>query len=234
VTRSQLWDRIEPLLSQVERPARYIDREYGAIHDESADYRAVLIYPDAYEIGQANQAVGILYARLNGVDGVSAERAYVPWVDMADLMRANGVPLFALESAAPVSEFDLIGITLPYELTYTNVLEALDLAGLPLRSADRDERHPLVIAGGPCAFNPEPVAPFFDAILIGEGEDAVVEIAEMHRTARKDTASRADVLRRLAAIPGVYVPSLYGEAGPGSAALVQPIQAEDGIRDHSR
>lgn len=209
MTRVDLWPAIEPLLARVERPTRYIDREWAAHHDPDASYRAALLYPDTYEIGQANQAIGILYSRLNALEDVAAERAYLPWIDLIDLMRERGVPLFSLESCAPVGSFDLLGITLPYELTYTNILEALDLAGLPLRSTDRDESHPLVVGGGPCVFNPEPVAPFFDAILIGEGEDAIVEIVETHRAALADKLSRPELLACLARIEGVYVPSLY-------------------------
>jgi len=209
VTHTDLWSRLEPLLARVERPTRYINREWGSRHAEDAEYRVALAYPDTYEIGQANQALGILYERLNSEEGIAAERCYLPWIDLIDLMRADGLPLFTLESCAPVAEMDLIGITLPYELTYTNVLELLDLSGVPVRSADRTDAHPLVVGGGPCVYNPEPVAEFFDAILIGEGEDAVVEIARAHRAARAEGLSRAETLRRLSAIQGVYVPSLY-------------------------
>ncbi len=169
----------------------------------------MLLYPDTYELGQANQALGILYQILNGMDDVVAERAYLPWLDLADLMREHELPLFSLESCAPVSSFDLFGITLPYELSYTNVLEALDLAGLPLRSADRTDAHPLVVGGGPSVYSPEPVAPFFDAILIGEGEEAIRDIVAVHRAAKAAGHSREELLRALAQIPGVYVPSLY-------------------------
>jgi len=209
VTRADLWPRIEPLLSRIERPTRYVDREWGASHVEDADYSAALVYPDTYEIGQANQAIGILYERLNGLEGVSAERAYLPWIDLIELMREDAIPLFALESCAPLRDFDLVGITVPHELSYTNILEVLDLAGIPIRAEDRTDCDPLVIGGGPCVYNPEPFAAFFDAILIGEGEDAVVDIVEAHRTAKADGATRTDTLVRLAAIDGVYVPSLY-------------------------
>jgi len=219
---TDLWPLVEPLLQRVERPARYIDREWGAVHADGASYRVALLYPDTYELGMANQALAILYARLNAMDGVAAERSFVPWVDMGAAMRAAGVPLFTLESCAPVSECDLLGITLPYELTYTNVLEALDLAGLAVRSADRGEGDPLVVGGGPCVFNPEPVADFFDAILIGEGEDAVAEIVEAHRAAKVTGLSRSEVLERLAAVPGVYVPSLYEPATTDAPARPRP------------
>lgn len=228
MTRADLWARIEPLLARVERPSRYIDREWGAEHRPDAEYRAALLYPDVYEVGQANQAIGILYRRLNALEGVWAERAYLPWVDLIDLMRAEKIPLFTLESCASVGELDLLGITLPYELTYSNVLEALDLAGIPLRAADRGEEHPLVVGGGPCVFNPEPVSQFFDAILIGEGEDAVVDIVEAHRAAKAEGLSRDRILRRLADVPGVYVPSLYQVRHDvaGAFAGVEPL---DGV-----
>jgi len=225
VTRTDLWSRVEPLLAGVERPARYIDREWGAAHDPDAAYHAVLIYPDTYEIGQANQAVAILYHAINSLPDAAAERAYLPWVDMSAAMREAGVPLFSLESCRPVREFDLVGITVPYELTLTNVLETLDLAGIPLRSVDRTDSDPLVIGGGPCVFNPEPFAPFFDAILIGEGEEAVAEIIAAHRVAKAADLSRAEILEALAAVPGVYVASLYRPLHDDSGTLlgVEPI-----------
>jgi hypothetical protein len=144
VTMADLWPAIEPLLGLVERPARYVDREWGAHHDPDADYRVVLVYPDTYEIGQANQALAILYHVLNGLTDVAAERAYLPWLDMARLMREHRVPLFSLESCSPVRDFDLLGITIPYELTYTNILETLDLAGIPLRAEERSDGDPIV------------------------------------------------------------------------------------------
>ena len=225
MTTSGLWPRIEPLLSSVERPARYVDREWGASHCEDAAYRAVLIYPDTYEIGQANQAIAILYAILGALPGVSAERAYLPWVDMSGAMRTAGVPLFSLESCSAVREFDLVGITVPYELSYGNIVEVLDLAGIPVRSEARTDADPLVIGGGPCVFNPEPFAPFFDAILIGEGEEAAVDIVAAHRAAKAAGLSRSETMRALAAVHGVYVPSLYREvrAADGSFAGMEPL-----------
>jgi radical SAM family uncharacterized protein len=204
-----LWPDVERLLARIERPVRYIDREWGAVHSSDTDYRVGLVYPDAYEVGMANQALQILAARLRLLDGVSVERAFVPWVDMTREMRIASVPLFTLESCAPLKECDLVGITLPYELTYTNILEVLDLAGIPLRAAARGDGDPLVVGGGPCAHNPEPVALFFDAVLIGDGEEAALEIVEAHRRVRDAGGDRAAVLSALARIDGVYVPSLY-------------------------
>ena len=210
-----LWQRVEPLLERVERPARYVNREWGASTRPGAAYRVALMYPDSYEVGMANQALQVLSAQLSECGDVSCERVFLPWPDMSAEMRAAGVPLFTLESCVPVAECDLLGITLPYELTYTNICEALDLAGIPLRSADRGDSHPLVVGGGPCAHNPEPVASFFDAILVGDGEDAIVEIVETHRAAKTVGSTRAEQLSALAGLRGVYVPSLYAPAENG-------------------
>ncbi|MDR3037137.1 MAG: radical SAM protein, partial [Coriobacteriales bacterium] len=174
-----------------------------------APYRAALLYPDTYELGQSNQAIAILYHLINGLDGCAAERVYLPWVDMIALMRQKAIPLFTLESTDPVASFDLLGITLPHELAATNILEALDLAGIPLKAVDRTQAHPLVVGGGPCAFNPEPVAAFFDVIVIGEGEDVTPELIAAHRACMARHATRDELLATLATIDGVYVPSLY-------------------------
>lgn len=213
---SDVWRRVEPLLREVERPTRYVDREWGVLRRPDAGYRVALMYPDTYEVGMANQALQVLAARLSTLDAVACERVFVPWVDMAAAMRAHDVPLFTLESCTPLVEMDMLGITLPNELTYTNVLEALDLAGIPLRAHERDETHPLVVGGGPCSHNPEPMAPFFDAILVGDGEEAVLEIVASHRSSRAAGLSREESVRALAAIEGVYVPMLYASGGDGA------------------
>ena len=200
---------LEPLLPRVEKPSRYIDHEWGTLSKPEARYRACLIYPDVYEVGLPNQGIAILYAALNAQDGISCERGYVPWVDMADLMREAGIPLLSLEGAAPVASFDVVGIHIPHEMAATNVLETLDLAGIPLLSSERSEDDPLVIAGGPSVYNPEPLAPFIDAFLIGEGEEHIVEFCREHERLRDTGASREEVLRHLSEIPGTYVPSLY-------------------------
>ncbi|MEI3376698.1 MAG: TIGR03960 family B12-binding radical SAM protein [Coriobacteriales bacterium] len=209
---SNLWQRYALLLDQVEKPSRYLGQEWGSVtpaEKEGADYHAVLAYPDTYEIGQANQAIAILYDCLNANEHIYCERAYLPWVDMIALMRGNGLPLASLETYTPVREFDFVGITLPHELCATNVLEFLDLAGIPLHTDQRGDDDPLVCAGGPCAYNPEPFAPFFDVIFVGEGEELDVEAALRHRELKAQGASRAQILRELACIEGVYVPSLY-------------------------
>lgn len=207
---TNLWPRVEPLLARVERPARYLNHEWGCVVKDGAPFQFCMIYPDTYELGQANQAVRILVNAVNATEGMGAERAFLPAVDMADLMRDAGVPLFSLESCAPVAEFDAVGITLPHELAATNILETLDLAGIPLHSAERAEDDPIVLAGGPCAYNPEPYAPFFDVILVGEGEEQLPEALSLIRRLRSEAAPRADILRALAReVGGAYVPSLY-------------------------
>ncbi|MCL4553590.1 MAG: TIGR03960 family B12-binding radical SAM protein [Actinobacteria bacterium] len=233
---SDLESRIQPLLANVERPSRYIDSEFGAVHHPDADYRCALVYPDVYEIGIANQALAILYERINSLPDCVAERAYLPWVDMIQAMRAADIPLFSLESFKPLIDFDLIGITLQYELTYTNILEILDLARIPLRAAERGARHPIVIGGGPCAYNPEPMAEFFDAFVIGEAEEAIGELIAAHRAALSEKASRQTILVMLAGIPGVYVPGIHSprrqSAGAGSSHR-EPA-SDDGPRIRKR
>lgn len=210
---TDLWPRIEGLLRQagrsIERPARYLNHEWGCTYKPEASYRYCMTYPDTYELGQANQAIRILCNCVNKVEGMAAERAFLPAADMCDLMRREGIPAFSLESCAPIGEFDAVGITLPHELAATNVLEFLDLAGIPLHSADRSEGDPMVFAGGPCAFNAEPYAPFFDAIMLGEGEEQLPELLQAHRALKAEGASRAEMLHAFARIQGVYVPSLY-------------------------
>lgn len=210
-----LWEQYVPLLDKVEKPSRYLGQEWGSVdpsEKREADYHAVMVYPDTYEIGQANQAIAILYDCLNANEHIYCERAYLPWVDMIALMREHHLLLASLETYTPVREFDFVGITLPHELCATNILEFLDLSGIPLRASDRDESDPLVFGGGPCAYNPEPFAPFFDAMLIGEGEELDVEVALRHRELKEEGASRAKILQELARIEGVYVPSLYVES----------------------
>ncbi|MEF2896482.1 MAG: B12-binding domain-containing radical SAM protein, partial [Senegalimassilia anaerobia] len=206
---TDLWPRLEPLLASAERPARYLNHEFGCVYKPEADFRFCMMYPDTYELGQANQALRILVNVVNAVDGMVAERAFLPAAEFCDTMRAEGLPLFSIESCAPVAEFDAIGITLSHELVATNVLEALDLAGIPLHAQDRGEDDLFVIGGGPCSYNPEPYAPFFDIFNIGEGEEALPECLRAIRRLRAEGACRADILRAIARMDGFYVPSLY-------------------------
>ncbi|MCK4177476.1 TIGR03960 family B12-binding radical SAM protein [Aciditerrimonas ferrireducens] len=207
-----LWPRIEPLLAQVEKPARYIGGELGAQEPCHGPGRVswLLVYPDSYEIGLPNQGLQILYEILNERPDAAAERTYAPWVDMEAAMRAAGVPLFSLETHRPAAAFDVIAFNLAAELTYTNVLNLLDLAGLPVRSAARDSSHPLVLAGGHCAFNPEPLADFVDAFVLGDGEEVVGELTEVLGGGDWTGPEGRHALRlALAQVPGVYVPALY-------------------------
>jgi radical SAM family uncharacterized protein len=210
MSEQSLWERIEPLLDRIERPSRYLNHEYQATPVFDAGYQVALLYPDTYELGQANQAITILYHLINTLQDCRAERVYLPWVDLIALMRLENIPLFTLESSSPVAAFDLLGITLPHELAATNILEALDLAGIPLKSVERSAQDPLVLGGGPGAFNPEPLAAFFDAFVIGEGEEVTPEVIATHRACLANGVSRAELLATLAGIEGVYVPSLYG------------------------
>jgi len=209
---TSLWPRIESLLAQVTKPARYIGGELGALRPVHAPGRVawLLLYPDTYEIGLPNQGLQILYEILNERDDAVAERAYAPWTDMEAAMRAASVPLFSLEGSLPASAFDVLAFNLSAELTYTNVLNLVDLAGVPVRSADRGPTDPLVVAGGHCAFNPEPLADFVDAFVLGDGEEAVGELTEVIGAWQAaGSRSRPDLLVALAAVPGVYVPSCY-------------------------
>ena len=207
--RRDCFHLIEPFLDIVEKPSRYLDHEWGSLRDQEGPFHVCLLYPDTYEIGLSNLAIAILYNALNSAEGISCERSYVPWVDMAALMRENDVPLLALESASPVASFDVVGFTLAHEMACTNIIEALDLARIPIRACERAEDDAIVVAGGPSAFNCEPFAPMLDAVMLGDGEDSIVEVCSMVRDLRAQGASRAQILRSLATIQSVYVPSLY-------------------------
>ncbi|ABQ24516.1 Radical SAM domain protein [Geotalea uraniireducens Rf4] len=196
-------------LLSVEKPARYMGGEMGAIVKERADVRFVLAFPDVYEVGMSHLGFRILYAILNEIDWLAAERVYAPWPDMEALHRSNGISLATLESSVPLSRVDILGFTLQYELSYTNILNMLELAGIPLLASERGEGFPLVIGGGPCACNPEPLADFFDAFLLGDGEEAVTEIAVVYREWKRVKSTKEELLERLAKIDGVYIPSFF-------------------------
>ncbi|MDH5526093.1 MAG: TIGR03960 family B12-binding radical SAM protein [Nitrospirota bacterium] len=199
------------LLSSVARPSRYIGGEVNADHKswDEVDVRMALVFPDAYEIGISNMGLQILYRIVNSRTDALAERAYAPWPDYEKALRKKGRRLTALESERPLSDFDILGITIPYELTFTNILAVIDLAGIPLRAEQRQAHHPMVIGGGASVYNPEPLAPFFDAFVIGDGEEVVHELLDTVRDWRRSGGTRAEGLIALARIPGVYVPSLY-------------------------
>ncbi|MFH0839936.1 MAG: TIGR03960 family B12-binding radical SAM protein [Candidatus Omnitrophota bacterium] len=204
--------KYEELLQYVERPARYIGGEINSIVKDwkSADLKVALAFPDIYDIGMSHLGIKILYHLLNTRDNILCERAFAPWRDMEKLLRSKNLPLCSLENNKPLSEFDIVGFSLAHELNYTNLLNMLDTSGIPLKTRDRNESHPLIIAGGPSAFNPEPMADFIDLFLIGDGEEAVLEIAEKYIAAKKaGKTARKDLLKEFAGIEGVYIPSFY-------------------------
>ncbi len=202
---------LDKILHRVTRPARYTGGEWNSVVKDwdETPIRFALSYPDVYEIGMSNMALPILYELLNSQPDVLAERVFAPWVDMATEMRAAAIPLFSLESRRPLAEFDIIGFSLGYELTYTNALNILDLAGIPIEAKERDESHPLVIAGGSCALNPEPMSDFIDLFVIGEGEEVLLELLEIAREWKQANKTREQMLRQAVTIEGIYVPGFY-------------------------
>ncbi len=232
--------RLARVLLTVQKPGRYVGGEYNAVHKnwDKTQSKIALLFPDIYDIGISNVGLKILYDQINQRDDALAERAYLPWLDFEEAMRAEQIPLYTLESKHPLTDFDIIGITIPYETLYTNVLNALDLAGLPLKSADRGEAHPLIIAGGHTATNPEPMHAFIDAFVVGEGEEVIHDIVDLvqrfkvkslkdKKTDNQTTpppSNREALLFALAQIPGVYVPSLYDVTyqTDGTVAAIKP------------
>jgi len=226
-------DRLASLLVRVEKPARYAGQELNSVTKDWREVRVslALAYPDLYEIGMSNLGLGILYDLVNRRPDYVAERVYAPWTDMEALLRAEGLPLFSLETRHALSDFDVIGFSLQHELNYTNVLNMLDLAGLSVWAAERQAGAPLVIAGGSCALNPEPLAPFLDAFAIGEGEEVLLELLDAVAAWKGSVAAagpdgRQRLLRRLAEIPGVYVPSLYRAEFGADGTLAGVVPAD--------
>ena len=221
---------LEAILPAVQKPGRYVGGELNQVIKDwqATPVRVALAFPDVYDIGMSNLGIALLYDILNRQPDVLAERVYSPWPDMEAAMRNHGLPLYSLETKHPIADFDILGITLPYESLYTNALNLLDLAGIPLQSSRRDLSHPLIIAGGHAANNPEPLADFIDAFLIGEGEEAILEIVRCVQGSSARGESRQALLRRLAGIWGVYVPSLYDVRyhADGTVAGVEPLVPE--------
>ena len=224
----QIEQRLERILLKVTKPGRYVGGEYNSVvKDWSAvPFRAALAFPDVYDIGMSNLGLMILYDIYNQQPDMLAERVFSPWVDMEEAMRRDSVPLYSLESKHPIRDFDLLGISLPYEQLFTNALNLLDLSGMPVRTADRDETYPLVIAGGHACYNPEPMAAFIDAFVIGEGEEIILDIART--LMRTKGQPRHEQLRHLAKIEGLYVPALYEVSyhPDGTVQAVKPTVPE--------
>ena len=201
----------DEILLSIEKPARYIGNEMNCVikDKEKVDIRFAFCFPDVYEIGMSHLGMQILYHDFNRYDDVWCERVFSPWLDLDKVMREKNIPLFALESQEPVKDFDFLGFTLQYEMCYTNILQVLDLSGIPFKTVERDENDPIVIGGGPCVYNPEPIADFFDLFYIGEGEVQYRPLFDLYKECKKKGESRRIFLEKAACIPGIYVPSLY-------------------------
>ena len=208
MNKNALSDRI---LLQIEKPARYIGHEINSVtkNPDDVDIRFIMCFPDVYEIGMSHLGIQILYDMFNSFTDTWCERLYSPWPDLDKILRQENIPLFALESQDPVKNFDFLGITLQYEMCYTNILQILELSQIPLIATERNWDYPLVIGGGPCAYNPEPIADFFDMFYIGEGEVSYRALLDLYKNDRKNNVSREEFLRHASHIPGIYVPSLY-------------------------
>lgn len=225
----------ERILLRVQKPARYTGGEYNEIIKDKAtvDVRFALCFPDTYEIGMSNLGLRILYGSMNEADGVWCERAFAPWGDMEEEMRKADIPLYALESGDSLKEFDFVGFSLGYEMAYTNVLNMLDLAHIPLHSDQRGADDPIIVAGGTCVYNGEPLADFIDIFSLGEGEDVTLEMIDLYRKGRREGWSRAEFLQYAAQVPGLYVPSLY-EISYHEDGTVQAITPTHGAPEHIR
>lgn len=221
----------DEILLKIEKPARYIGNEVNSVmkNKNEVDIRFAMCFPDVYEIGMSNLGMMILYNMFNQREDVWCERLFSPWPDLDKVMREKKIPLFALESQEPIRDFDFLGITIGYEMCYTNILQVLDLSGIPLKSADRGEDFPIVIGGGACAYNPEPLAPFFDMFYIGEGETVYDALFDAYKANKKAGGSRRDFLLAAAKIPGIYVPSLYEVTYKEDGTIASFAPTADGV-----
>lgn len=221
----------EEILLEIEKPARYIGNEINSVmkDKEQVRVRFAMCFPDVYEIGMSHLGIQILYDMFNRWEDVWCERVYSPWVDLDRIMRDKKIPLFALESQDAVREFDFLGITIQYEMCYTNILQILDLSGIPLLAGERTWEDPIVIGGGPCAYNPEPLADFFDLFYIGEGETQYRALLDIYLDCRKKGASRDEFLRRAAGLPGIYAPGLYETAYREDGTIASFLPVREGV-----
>ena len=220
-------EKLQRILPKVQKPARYVGGEYNAVvkNKDEVEVRVAFCFPDLYELGMSNLGFRILYGVMNGMPGVWCERVFAPWGDMEQAMRDNEIPLFALESRDPVKEFDMIAFSLGYEMSYTNVLNMLLLAGVPLHADEREGLQNIVFAGGTCAYNPEPLADFIDFFSLGEGEELTVEIVELYRKAKRENWSKHEFLLAVSRLEGIYVPSFYEHTynPDGTIAAITPL-----------
>lgn len=221
----------DEVLLQVEKPARYIGNEINSVYKEKdkVEVRFCMCFPDVYEIGMSHLGIQILYGMLNAWEDVWCERVYSPWVDLDAVMRKEKIPLFALESQEPVKNFDFLGITIQYEMCYTNILQILELSGIPMYAKERTEADPIVIGGGPCTYNPEPVADFFDLFYIGEGETRYRALLDLYKSHKKNGKSRMEFLKEAAKIPGIYAPAFYKASYHADGTLADFSPNQEGI-----
>ena len=221
----------DDILMKIEKPARYIGNEVNAVVKDKArvEVRFAMCFPDVYEIGMSHLGIQILYDMFNSWEDVWCERVYSPWVDLDAIMRQQRIPLFGLESQEPVRDMDFLGITIQYEMCYTNILQVLDLAQIPLLASERGEDCPIVIGGGPCVYNPEPIADFFDLFYIGEGETQYRNLLDMYKTCKKEGCGRVEFLRRAARLPGMYVPRFYQVTYHEDGTIESFSPTEEGI-----
>lgn len=221
----------DEILLEIEKPARYIGNEINSVmkNPKDVDIRMAMCFPDVYEIGMSHLGIQILYDMFNCFSDVWCERVYSPWVDLDKIMREERIPLFALESQEPVKDLDFLAITIQYEMCYTNILQILELSQIPLRAHDRTWEHPIVIGGGPCSYNPEPIADFFDIFYIGEGETRYRELLDVYKESRKAGDSRMEFLKKAAGLPGMYVPLLYEVQYKEDGTILAMKPVEEGI-----
>ena len=221
----------DEILLNIEKPARYIGGEVNSVmkDKENVDIRFVMCFPDVYEIGMSHLGIQILYDMFNKRNDVYCERVYSPWPDMHRILKQREIPLFALETQDEIRKFDFLGITIQYEMCYTNILQILDLSQIPLFAKERGKDMPFVIGGGPCTYNPEPLADFFDLFYIGEGETSYDALFEIYKVWKASGAPRREFLRQAANVPGIYVPSLYDVSYKEDGTIASFVPAEDGI-----
>jgi len=221
----------DDILMKIEKPARYIGNEVNAVVKDKSKIavRFAMCFPDVYEIGMSHLGIQILYDMFNSMEDVWCERVYSPWVDLDKIMREENIPLFALESQDPIKDFDFLGITIQYEMCYTNILQVLDLSQIPLMAAERGEDCPIVIGGGPCAYNPEPIADFFDIFYIGEGETRYQDLLDLYKKCKAENCGRKEFLRRAAKLPGLYVPQFYNVTYKEDGTIESFTPAEEDI-----
>ena len=224
------------ILMSIDKPARYIGGEFNSVNKnkEDVDIRFCMCFPDVYEIGMSHLGIQILYSMFNSFEDTWCERVYSPWPDLDKIMRDKNIPLFSLESQDPIKEFDFLGITLQYEMCYTNILQVLELSQIPIYSKDRTNEDPIVIGGGPCSYNPEPIADFFDIFYIGEGETKYRELLHLYKVCRKDNYSREEFLYKASMIDGIYVPSLIGVEYNDDRTIKAFVPLKEGVRTSVR